>query len=67
MRTGSDDYSGSMGMSVSDTARHNARKVVIEKYPILGHNHRLTDLQAAVGVEQMKRLVTSWRTFWVIA
>lgn len=43
-------------MSVSETARHNARKVVIEKYPILGHNHRLTDLQAAVGVEQMKRL-----------
>jgi len=44
------------GMSVPDTARHNARKVVIEEYPILGYNHRLTDLQAAVGLEQMKRL-----------
>lgn len=44
------------GMSVSDTARHNARKVVIEEYPILGYNYRLTDLQAAVGIEQMKRL-----------
>jgi perosamine synthetase len=44
------------GMSVSDTARHNARKIVIEEYPILGYNYRLTDLQAAIGIEQMKRL-----------
>src|SRR5262245_8394790 len=44
------------GMNISDTARHNARKVVIEEYPVLGYNYRLTDLQAAVGVEQMKRL-----------
>jgi perosamine synthetase len=44
------------GMNVSDTARHNARKIVIEEYPILGYNYRLTDLQAAVGIEQMRRL-----------
>jgi perosamine synthetase len=44
------------GMNVSDTARHNARKVVIEEYPVLGYNYRLTDLQAAIGVEQMRRL-----------
>jgi perosamine synthetase len=44
------------GMSVSDTARHNARKVIIEEYPILGYNYRLTDLQAAIGIEQMARL-----------
>jgi perosamine synthetase len=44
------------GMNVSDTARHNARNVMIEEYPVLGYNYRLTDLQAAVGVEQMKRL-----------
>jgi len=44
------------GMNVSDVARHNARKVVIEDYPVLGYNYRLTDLQAAVGLEQMKRL-----------
>src|SRR5262245_45338210 len=44
------------GMSVSDVARHNAGKVIIEKYSILGYNYRLTDLQAAVGIEQMKRL-----------
>jgi dTDP-4-amino-4,6-dideoxygalactose transaminase len=44
------------GMNVSDAARHGARNVIIEEYPILGYNYRLTDLQAAVGVEQMKRL-----------
>jgi perosamine synthetase len=44
------------GMNVSDTARHNARNVIIEEYPVLGYNYRLTDLQAAVGIEQMKRL-----------
>lgn len=44
------------GMNVSDTARHNARNVIVEEYPVLGYNYRLTDLQAAVGIEQMKRL-----------
>src|SRR5262245_22577154 len=44
------------GMSVSDTARHNTRKVVIEEYSILGYNYRLTDVQGAIGIEQMKRL-----------
>jgi len=43
-------------MNVSDTFRHNARKIVTEEYPILGYNYRLTDLQAAIGVEQMRRL-----------
>ena len=44
------------GMNVSDTARHGARNVIIEEYPVVGYNYRLTDLQAAVGVEQMKRI-----------
>jgi dTDP-4-amino-4,6-dideoxygalactose transaminase len=44
------------GMNVSDTARHSARNVLIEEYPVVGYNYRLTDLQAAVGIEQMKRL-----------
>lgn len=44
------------GMNISDTARHSARNVIIEEYPVLGYNYRLTDLQAAVGIEQMKRL-----------
>jgi dTDP-4-amino-4,6-dideoxygalactose transaminase len=44
------------GMSVRDTERHSARKVIIEEYVCVGYNYRMTDLQAAVGIEQMKRL-----------
>jgi perosamine synthetase len=43
-------------MSVSDAARHNARQVVIEQYLGVGYNYRMTDIQAAIGIEQMKRL-----------
>ena len=44
------------GMSVPDTVRHGASQVVFESYETLGYNYRLTDLQAAVGRVQLKRL-----------
>ncbi|HYM79329.1 MAG TPA: DegT/DnrJ/EryC1/StrS family aminotransferase [Candidatus Dormibacteraeota bacterium] len=44
------------GMSVPDTVRHSSSKVVFESYPELGFNYRLTDIQAAIGREQLKRL-----------
>jgi len=44
------------GMSVPDTVRHSSREVVFESYPELGYNYRLTDIQAAIGREQLKRL-----------
>jgi perosamine synthetase len=44
------------GMSVPDTVRHSAREVIFESYPVSGFNYRMTDLQAAVGREQLKRL-----------
>lgn len=44
------------GMSVSDTVRHGSAKVIFESYPIVGYNYRMTDIQAAVGREQLKRL-----------
>jgi len=44
------------GMSVPDTVRHGASQVVFESYDTLGYNYRLTDLQAAVGRVQLKRL-----------
>jgi perosamine synthetase len=44
------------GMSMDVHARHAAGKVVIEEYVEQGFNYRMTDLQAAIGVEQMKRL-----------
>lgn len=46
------------GMSVSDIVRHKARRVVKESYPVIGYNFRMSDIQAAVGVEQMKKLPT---------
>ncbi len=44
------------GMSVPDTVRHGASQVIFESYPVLGYNYRMTDIQAAVGREQLKRL-----------
>ncbi len=43
-------------MSVPDTVRHGASKVIFEEYPSVGFNYRMTDIQAAVGREQLKRL-----------
>jgi perosamine synthetase len=43
-------------MSVSDTARHASRQVVVEEYTELGFNYRMTDLQAAIGRVQLERL-----------
>src|SRR5262249_12500026 len=44
------------GMSVPDTARHAAKTVVFEDYPVVGFNYRMTDIQAAVGRVQLRRL-----------
>ena len=44
------------GMSVPDTVRHAANRVIAEQYVCLGYNYRMTDIQAAIGVEQMKKL-----------
>ena len=44
------------GMSVPDTVRHCSQKVIFEDYITTGFNYRMTDIQAAVGIEQLKRL-----------
>lgn len=44
------------GMSVSDRTRHSSREVMFEEHSVLGYNYRMTDMQAAVGREQLKRL-----------
>ena len=63
MLTTSDaDYAGQFrlwrqhGMSVPDTVRHGAQEVIFESYDELGYNYRMTDVQAAIGREQLKRL-----------
>jgi dTDP-4-amino-4,6-dideoxygalactose transaminase len=43
-------------MSVPATVRHEASKVIFESYPTVGYNYRMTDIQAAVGREQLRRL-----------
>jgi len=43
-------------MSVPDTVRHGASRIVFESYPAVGYNYRMTDIQAAVGRVQLSRL-----------
>ena len=43
-------------MSVPDTVRHGSNQVIFESYPTVGFNYRMTDIQAAVGREQLRRL-----------
>ncbi len=43
-------------MSIPDTVRHAAKTVIFEEYPEVGFNYRMTDIQAAVGRVQLRRL-----------
>lgn len=44
------------GMSVSDQVRHNAHDVIFESYTEVGYNFRMTDVQAAIGRVQLRKL-----------
>ena len=44
------------GMSVSDLDRHRSDRVIIEEYGELGFNYRMTDIQASIGLVQLRRL-----------
>jgi dTDP-4-amino-4,6-dideoxygalactose transaminase len=44
------------GMDVPDTVRHGSPRVIFESYTVVGFNYRMTDIQAAVGREQLRRL-----------
>ncbi len=43
-------------MSLSTAERHGSGKVTFEQYPEVGYNYRLSDIQGAMGREQLKRL-----------
>lgn len=43
-------------MSVADTVRHSSNSVIYEAYPEIGYNYRMTDVQAAIGREQLRKL-----------
>jgi perosamine synthetase len=44
------------GASISDLERHKAKGVLVQKYGEVGYNYRMTDVQAAIGLVQMKKL-----------
>lgn len=44
------------GMSISDRDRHGSDRVIFESYDALGYNYRMTDIQASIGIEQLKKL-----------
>ncbi|OGK25497.1 aminotransferase DegT [Candidatus Roizmanbacteria bacterium RIFCSPLOWO2_01_FULL_37_13] len=44
------------GMSIDDRTRHEAKKIIIEKYLELGYNFRMTDIQASLGITQLKKV-----------
>ncbi|MHB9073488.1 MAG: DegT/DnrJ/EryC1/StrS family aminotransferase [Desulfobaccales bacterium] len=44
------------GMDTPDFLRHQAGEVIFEKYRVTGFNYRMTDIQAAIGIEQLRRL-----------
>jgi perosamine synthetase len=43
-------------MSLSDVVRHNAKQISSETYDEIGFNFRMTDMQAAIGLTQLRRL-----------
>jgi perosamine synthetase len=44
------------GASISDFERHQAKGVLQQTYPEPGYNYRLTDIQAAIGLAQLRKL-----------
>lgn len=44
------------GASISDLERHKAKGVLVQQYSAVGYNYRLTDMQAALGLVQLKRI-----------
>jgi len=44
------------GMNVPDTIRHSSQKVIVEEYSVTAYNYRMTDIQAALGIQQLKKL-----------
>jgi dTDP-4-amino-4,6-dideoxygalactose transaminase len=46
----------STGASVSDLVRHQAKGTIVQEYLESGFNYRMTDMQAAIGLVQLRKL-----------
>lgn len=44
------------GMSLSDYGRHKSKDIIFESHDLTAYNYRMTDIQAAIGLEQLKKL-----------
>lgn len=44
------------GMSVSDRERHESKHFTDETYKVLGYNYRMSDIHAAIGLAQFRKL-----------
>ena len=44
------------GMSVNDQLRHESRTLILEEYLEPAYNYRMTDIQGAIGIQQLKKL-----------
>lgn len=44
------------GMSVSDRQRHESKNFIDESYGVLGYNYRMSDIHAAIGLAQFRKL-----------
>jgi dTDP-4-amino-4,6-dideoxygalactose transaminase len=44
------------GMTISDYMRHHAAAGAAEHYSITGYNYRMSDIQAAIGIEQLNKM-----------
>lgn len=49
------------GMSINDRVRHESSKLIFEDHIEVGYNYRMTDIQAAVGIQQLAKLD------WIVA
>jgi dTDP-4-amino-4,6-dideoxygalactose transaminase len=43
-------------MTINDAQRHASQQVLFESYSMVGFNYRMTDIQAAIGRVQLRRL-----------
>ena len=46
----------SHGASISEINRHNKGGFLLPDFNVLGYNYRMTDIQAAIGIAQIKKL-----------
>lgn len=48
----------SHGASVNPATRHMSNKVILEPYPVIGYNYRMSDIHAALGIAQFGKFDT---------